>query len=224
MPDNLLAAWHRTLAAAPGAPALIDTDDRAWSRSDLDALAGIRRAALPATVRRQRVAFALPNGPAWLATFLALLAIEAVAVPLDGAEPPDAQRALARAAGHERRVDGIDANEITEDARRVVVVDAKRAGVEHGGSGAGMTPTPCGAGRTRRGRANVEGSAPPVQLRPPNARTRGTAGAVQPPGVNPRGGVLVFRTSEPWRSQPRSAQCTQSRGSMLHWPSSPRSR
>lgn len=96
---TLPAAWRHTLAAAPDAPALIEPDGRVWSRHELGELAELRRRLLPPEVARRRVAFALPNGPAWLATFLALLGIEAVAIPLDAAEPPEAQRALARAAG-----------------------------------------------------------------------------------------------------------------------------
>lgn len=103
MADNdtttLLSAWRATVAAAPEALALIDTDDRRWTRAELDARASAFRATLPPEAARRRVAFSLPNGPAWLAAFLGLLAAEATPVPLDGSEPPDAQHALARAAG-----------------------------------------------------------------------------------------------------------------------------
>ena len=97
-PSTLPAAWRATVAAAPDALALIDASARRWSRAELDAHASAFRATLPPAVARRRVAFALPNGPAWLATFLALLAADAVAVPLDPGEPPEAQHALARAA------------------------------------------------------------------------------------------------------------------------------
>lgn len=94
---HLFTAWQRTLAAAPGAIALVDAADRAWTRVEIDALASATRASLPPGIARHRVAFALPNGPVWLATFLALLAHDCVAVPLDAAEPPGSQQALASA-------------------------------------------------------------------------------------------------------------------------------
>lgn len=96
---SLLQAWRQTLAADPDAIALIDATGCAWTRRELDAFAATTARRLPSIARGRRVAFALPNGPAWLATLLALLAHECVAVPLDGAEPLAVQRLLATAVG-----------------------------------------------------------------------------------------------------------------------------
>ena len=103
MPDaktaTLLSAWAATVAAAPDAVALVESPSgRAHTRAYLDALATAFAAALPATVARHRVSFALPNGPAWLAAFLGLLRAGAVPVPLDPSEPAANQLALAAAA------------------------------------------------------------------------------------------------------------------------------
>lgn len=99
MSETLLTAWQKTVAAAPDARAIIDADNRAFTRADLDALATAFAQTLPAAVARQRVTFARPNGSAWLATFLGLLRAGATPVALDPAEPADAQRTIARAAG-----------------------------------------------------------------------------------------------------------------------------
>ncbi len=99
MSHTLLTAWAATVAAAPAAAALIESaPERIHSRAQLDALATDFAAALPATVARQRVTFALPNGPAWFAAFLGLLRAGAVPVPLDPAEPAASQLALAASA------------------------------------------------------------------------------------------------------------------------------
>jgi acyl-coenzyme A synthetase/AMP-(fatty) acid ligase len=98
-PATLLAAWRRTLAEAPDATALIAADGRTWTRAELDQLAANWSATLPASVTGQRVAFALPNGPEWLATFIGLLLRQAIIVPLDASEPAEAQRTLARSVG-----------------------------------------------------------------------------------------------------------------------------
>jgi long-chain acyl-CoA synthetase len=98
-PSTLLAAWRRTLAEAPNATALVAADGHTWSRAQIDALAVNWSATLPASVTGQRVAFALPNGAEWLATFIGLLLRHAIIVPLDASEPAEAQRALARSVG-----------------------------------------------------------------------------------------------------------------------------
>lgn len=96
--ETILSAWGHNLAAAPDAPALIGADGQVWTRKALDEQAGRCRQSLSPEAARQRVAFALPNGPEWIATFLALLEIKAVPMPLDASEPPETRRALARAA------------------------------------------------------------------------------------------------------------------------------
>lgn len=99
LPDTLHAAWSATVAAAPDAVALIEgATSRAFTRADLDARATAFAATLPASVARQRVAFALPNGPDWFAAFLGLLRTGATPIPLDPSEPAANQLALATAA------------------------------------------------------------------------------------------------------------------------------
>ncbi len=98
-PATLLSVWTATCRAAPDAPALIEAaSGRTHTRAALDALATAFGAALPATVARRRVTFALPNGAAWFAAFLGLLRAGATPVPLDPSEPDAQQLALAAAA------------------------------------------------------------------------------------------------------------------------------
>ncbi len=93
---HLLSAWSKTLAAAPDAPALIDaTDASRHTRAELDRAATAWHETHGAALARHTVAFAEPNGLAWLTVFLGLLKSRAVALPLDPGEPPAAQRALA---------------------------------------------------------------------------------------------------------------------------------
>ena len=98
MPE-VLAHWTRLVRANPGAPALVEADTgRTWTRAQLDAEAGTWCAALPDPVAGHRVAFALPNGATWFATFLGLHRAGAIPVPLDPSEPAASQLALAAAA------------------------------------------------------------------------------------------------------------------------------
>lgn len=98
LPVTLASVWRATVAAAPEGVALHAADGVAWTRAALDALAADFAAALPSSVARQRVTFALPNGPAWFAAFLGLLRAGATPVPLDPTEPAAQQLALAAAA------------------------------------------------------------------------------------------------------------------------------
>ena len=98
-PITLLSAWAATVATAPDAPALVEApSDRILTRIDLDRLSVVFAAALPTSVARRRVSFALPNGAAWFAAFLGLLRADATPVPLDPADPPARQLELAAAA------------------------------------------------------------------------------------------------------------------------------
>ncbi|MEZ0215626.1 MAG: class I adenylate-forming enzyme family protein [Rariglobus sp.] len=92
--------WADTIAAQPNAVALIEgATGRSWTRVQLDNLAQVFTHTLPSTIARQRVTFALPNGPDWFAVFLGLIRSGATPVPLDSSEPADNQRQLARAVG-----------------------------------------------------------------------------------------------------------------------------
>lgn len=99
MSRALLLAWEKTLRRAGGARAIVQASDgRTVTFRELDARAAAwlaRHAPEPARLAGRAVVFAVPNGIGWQEIFLALLRAGAVAVPLDAAEPPAAQRLLA---------------------------------------------------------------------------------------------------------------------------------
>jgi long-chain acyl-CoA synthetase len=95
--EQLLTVWHRTMSAAPDAPAVIDAaTDRITTRVELEASATEARAALPPRLANRRVLLIEPNSPRWFARFLALLQAGAVPVPVDPTETPARQDELAR--------------------------------------------------------------------------------------------------------------------------------
>jgi len=99
MSSALLTAWEQTLRRHGAERAVIQAENGAVATfRELDAraadwLAAQRPAA--ARLRGRAVVFAAPNGIGWLEIFLGLLKAGAVAVPLDAAEPPAAQRQFA---------------------------------------------------------------------------------------------------------------------------------
>jgi long-chain acyl-CoA synthetase len=96
MSATLLSSWENTVRAAPGAVALIDAGSgRIWTRAELDALGRAWRDQHGATLARQTVVLAEPNGVEWWRVFLGLLRAGAVIAPLDPGEPIAAQRATA---------------------------------------------------------------------------------------------------------------------------------
>jgi len=101
-PHTLLRAWDELAAREPSAPALIEAaQNRVFTRAAISDLAQTWADAIPSTtpLKGARVAFALVNGAAWVATFLGLLRRGAVPIPLDASEPLTAQRELARQGG-----------------------------------------------------------------------------------------------------------------------------
>ena len=97
-PTALWTAWKETAAAAPDALALVDAKSGlTWTRQDLLLAARLLSKNAPPRVWGNAVAFGYANHPLWLAMFLALQRLGAVALPLDAALPP-AQRPLAAAA------------------------------------------------------------------------------------------------------------------------------
>ncbi len=94
-----LKAWHQTLRQRGGKRAVVQAGDgREATFRELDAGADAWLATYgvaPCALARRAVVFALPNGIAWLELCLALFKAGAVAVPLDAAEPPEAQRRVA---------------------------------------------------------------------------------------------------------------------------------
>jgi long-chain acyl-CoA synthetase len=100
MPTTLLSSWQKLVRAAPQATAVIEAaGEKVFSRAELAARAEAWRAGRTEPLAGQRVGFALPNGAAWFEVFLGLLQAGAVPAAIDAAEPPLAQRELARAVG-----------------------------------------------------------------------------------------------------------------------------
>jgi long-chain acyl-CoA synthetase len=102
--ETLLTSWAALVSAAPDARALIEAaTGEIHSRRALDtratALAQSLLSANPTLDFEHRwIVFSRPNGPDWLAAFLAILQLDAVPIPLDPSESPESQRTLAEAA------------------------------------------------------------------------------------------------------------------------------
>lgn len=99
MSHALLSAWEKTLRLRrDDCAATLAADGTTCTFGELDARAtawlATHAPADPRALRGRAVVFAAPNGPGWLALFLALQRSGAIAVPLDAAEPsPSQQRA-----------------------------------------------------------------------------------------------------------------------------------
>lgn len=101
MSATLTQTWRKTVARNPDAIAVIDeASGRRWTRGELDREAMAWHGGVDGTqLAGRRVVLVEPNGIGWWRAFLSLLASEAVPAPLDGAEPPERQAAVARALG-----------------------------------------------------------------------------------------------------------------------------
>ena len=101
MSQALLQAWERTLRRRGGDRAVVQAGNGlsvTFRELDARASAWLRaHAPEPTQLKGRAVVFAAANGIGWLEIFLGLLKAGAVAVPLDAAEPPVAQRRLAAA-------------------------------------------------------------------------------------------------------------------------------
>ena len=99
MSHDLVAAWKRTLRRSGDSRALVQAKDgHSATLYELDARAAAwltRHATPSASLAGRAVVFAAPNGIGWLEIFIGLMHAGALAVPLDAAEPPAAQRHLA---------------------------------------------------------------------------------------------------------------------------------
>jgi acyl-CoA synthetase (AMP-forming)/AMP-acid ligase II len=99
-PGNENPLWEKWLAVSRRHPrriAVIDANhDESWTAAALTQRALELAATLQDRPPGERIAFSLPNGPEWLAFFLALQNRGLTAVPLDGALPPAAALDLAR--------------------------------------------------------------------------------------------------------------------------------
>ena len=99
MPTTLWTTWERTADAAPSAPAVIDAaDGLTLSRSELTC-AALTLARDTPEVPGVTVAFSESNHPRWLAVFLMLQRLGAVALPLDAGLPLDGQPEAAASLG-----------------------------------------------------------------------------------------------------------------------------
>ena len=101
MNPALLQAWEETRRRRARDTAVVQASDgRTCTFGELDDRATGWLAAHAPSARAlagRAVVFAAPNGIGWLEIFLGLMRAKAVAVPLDAAEPPAAQRSLAEA-------------------------------------------------------------------------------------------------------------------------------
>ncbi len=99
MSHALIAAWEKTLHRGGDRRAVVQAaDGQAVTFGELDARATAWLAAqVPAAgaLAGRAVVFAAPNGIGWWEVFLGLMRAGALAVPLDAAEPAEAQRGLA---------------------------------------------------------------------------------------------------------------------------------
>lgn len=99
--NALVTAWERTLRRRGAERAVIEAaTGKAWTFAEVDAGARAWWATQGVSeneVRGRSVVFAVPNGMRWLEIFLGLMRAGAVAVPLDGGEPAEAQRRTAEA-------------------------------------------------------------------------------------------------------------------------------
>jgi len=89
--------WLRTSRKRPKRIVLIDaTRETAWTAEALTRRADDFRERLAAYRPGERIAFRVPNGPEWMALFLALQRAGLTAIPLDGALPEPGCFELAR--------------------------------------------------------------------------------------------------------------------------------
>ncbi len=106
MTTPLFEAWQGTVARCGSRRAVVEAATaREWTFAQLAEAAEARAARdLPPgnVLAGLPVAFALPNGAAWLELFLALASRGAVGVPLDPGEPPSAVAAVAAHLGGAR--------------------------------------------------------------------------------------------------------------------------
>jgi acyl-coenzyme A synthetase/AMP-(fatty) acid ligase len=99
--NALVRSWERTLARSAGRSAVVEAAaGAACTFADLDAGAQAWseahvRPTGEAALAGRAVVFGVANGRRWLEMFIALQRAGAVAVPLDGAEPLEAQRRVA---------------------------------------------------------------------------------------------------------------------------------
>jgi acyl-coenzyme A synthetase/AMP-(fatty) acid ligase len=92
----LWTTWFAVARRHPSRLAVIDAPaGEPWTAQVLTRRALELAAALNGRLPGERIAFSLPNGPEWLAFFLALQSRGLVAVPFDGALPPAAALDLA---------------------------------------------------------------------------------------------------------------------------------
>ena len=121
MSAALLQAWEKTLRRRGADRAVTQAaDGGSVTFRELDARATAWLAAhapLPRALAGRAVVFAAPNGIGWLEIFLGLLRAGAVAVPLDAAEPPAAQR---------RTAETLRAGFWWDGARLVALANARR--------------------------------------------------------------------------------------------------
>jgi acyl-coenzyme A synthetase/AMP-(fatty) acid ligase len=89
-PGELWTRWQRTARRAPAKIVVIEAaSGREWSAEELSARALALGPRLEDFRAGQRIAFQVPNGPEWLALFLAIQSRGLAAMPLDGGLPQE---------------------------------------------------------------------------------------------------------------------------------------
>lgn len=135
MSETLLQVWTRTLHAAPDAVALIDaSDERRYTRRELDALATDWATRHGAPLAGQTVIFSESNRAAWFGVFLGLLKASAVVAALDPGEPLEAQRTMAAKIGagylwNGSALEAISKQRPARDGRRLIKLTSGSTGV-----------------------------------------------------------------------------------------------
>jgi len=120
--NAVVQAWERTLRRRGGERAVVDAaSGAAWTFAEVEERARAWWAAQgldTSEVRGRSVVFAVANGVRWLEIFLGLMRAGAVAVPLDGGEPAEAQRRMAEALRAAFWWDGDRLRRVDAEARR----------------------------------------------------------------------------------------------------------
>jgi len=106
MTEPLQERWRQLLERDPRRPILIPAGQPHWTVAAVEERVRSWTAALERIprIRGRLVGFGLPNGPEWLAVFLAILRSEAVALPIDPGS--NAGESLVRSLGGGALIDG----------------------------------------------------------------------------------------------------------------------
>lgn len=99
--------WDKLLAQTPDRPLLITASGARWSVRDLDVISRnwSNRLANVDGIEGRVIGLRLPNGPDWIAVFIAILRAGGVVLPLDPGDEGEATEGLVRSVGGTALVD-----------------------------------------------------------------------------------------------------------------------